>query len=203
MSPPTTGTVASPSTLGDDLIAPPSPIESPQSHAPAQAKTVAGGCLSVVILGASGDLAKKKTFPAIFNLYKQGFLPNDQLQIFGYARSKMTSTELHNRLRGYLKSDRTDPTMDPTLVVNQFLSLVTYISGPYDEESGYVKLNEQISSAEEAKCGTTCSTRRLFYLALPPSIYPIVSAMVRKHCMNPRMASFFLSSFLLLLLRAC
>jgi glucose-6-phosphate 1-dehydrogenase len=84
-----------------------------------------------------------------------------------------------------------------------FLLQVTYISGPYDEESGYVKLNEQISSAEEAKCGTTCSTRRLFYLALPPSIYPIVSAMVRKHCMNPRMASFFLSSLLLLLLRSC
>jgi hypothetical protein len=34
----------------------------------------------------------------------QGFLPNDQLQIFGYARSKMTSTELHNRLRGYAQS---------------------------------------------------------------------------------------------------
>lgn len=29
------------------------------------------GCLSVVVLGASGDLAKKKTFPALFNLYRQ------------------------------------------------------------------------------------------------------------------------------------
>jgi len=81
MSPPTTGTVASLSTLGDDLIAPPSTIESPQSHAPAQAKTVAGGCLSVVILGASGDLAKKKTFPAIFNLYKQVFLFSVPFQV--------------------------------------------------------------------------------------------------------------------------
>ena len=38
---------------------------------PLQARTVVGGCLSLVVLGASGDLAKKKTFPAIFNLYKQ------------------------------------------------------------------------------------------------------------------------------------
>lgn len=81
MSPPTTGTVASPSTLGADIIARPSPIESPESHAPAQAKTVAGGCLSVVILGASGDLAKKKTFPAIFNLYKQVFLFSVPFQV--------------------------------------------------------------------------------------------------------------------------
>lgn len=29
------------------------------------------GCLSVIVLGASGDLAKKKTFPALFNLYRQ------------------------------------------------------------------------------------------------------------------------------------
>ena len=29
------------------------------------------GSLSIVVLGASGDLAKKKTFPALFNLYRQ------------------------------------------------------------------------------------------------------------------------------------
>lgn len=29
------------------------------------------GCLSVIVLGASGDLAKKKTFPALYNLYRQ------------------------------------------------------------------------------------------------------------------------------------
>jgi Glucose-6-phosphate dehydrogenase, NAD binding domain len=29
------------------------------------------GCLSIIVLGASGDLAKKKTFPALFNLFRQ------------------------------------------------------------------------------------------------------------------------------------
>lgn len=32
------------------------------------------GCLSIVVLGASGDLAKKKTFPALFNLFRQVWL---------------------------------------------------------------------------------------------------------------------------------
>lgn len=45
--------------------------ETPKSDPPVQEKSVSGGCLSVIVLGASGDLAKKKTFPAIFNLYKQ------------------------------------------------------------------------------------------------------------------------------------
>ena len=40
----------------------------------------------VVVLGASGDLAQKKTFPALFALFEQGFLP-DNVHIIGYART--------------------------------------------------------------------------------------------------------------------
>jgi hypothetical protein len=37
-------------------------------------------CLTVVVLGASGDLAKKKTFPALFTLFKRGCAPHAQQQ---------------------------------------------------------------------------------------------------------------------------
>ena len=40
----------------------------------------------IVVLGASGDLAKKKTFPALFALYQQNLLPKD-VHIIGYART--------------------------------------------------------------------------------------------------------------------
>ena len=40
----------------------------------------------VVVFGASGDLAKRKTFPALFALYQQELLPKD-LHIIGYART--------------------------------------------------------------------------------------------------------------------
>lgn len=49
----------------------------------------------VVVLGASGDLAQKKTFPALFALFTQGFLPKD-IHIVGYAR---TSEFLRRRRR--------------------------------------------------------------------------------------------------------
>lgn len=48
--------------------------------------------LTIVILGASGDLAKKKTFPALFQLYCDGLLP-PQINIVGYARSKIDNVE--------------------------------------------------------------------------------------------------------------
>lgn len=40
------------------------------------------GCLSIVVLGASGDLAKKKTFPALFHLFCQVFFFFNLIMIF-------------------------------------------------------------------------------------------------------------------------
>jgi glucose-6-phosphate 1-dehydrogenase len=164
---------------------PPAVAETPKRDEPVKEKSVAGGCLSVVVLGASGDLAKKKTFPAIFNLYKQGFLP-DELQVFGYARSKLTNEELFDKIRGYLKTDRTDPSKHPDDVINQFLKKITYIYGPYDADESFEKLNAEIARHEQDRSDDGSPTRRLFYLALPPSVYPLVSKMIRKHCMNQR-----------------
>ncbi|MCA9450499.1 MAG: glucose-6-phosphate dehydrogenase, partial [Candidatus Omnitrophica bacterium] len=44
--------------------------------------------VSIIVLGASGDLARKKIYPALFALYCQGLLP-ERFSITGYARSKM------------------------------------------------------------------------------------------------------------------
>lgn len=53
------------------VMAPPALQKNLESDQPRQVTSVITGYLSIVVLGASGDLAKKKTFPAIFNLYTQ------------------------------------------------------------------------------------------------------------------------------------
>ncbi|GJD08878.1 Glucose-6-phosphate 1-dehydrogenase 1, chloroplastic [Galdieria sulphuraria] len=53
--------------------------------------------LCIVVIGASGDLAKKKTFPALFSLYYHDLLPKDFL-IVGYARRQMTQEEFRNSI---------------------------------------------------------------------------------------------------------
>ncbi|KAL9256942.1 Glucose-6-phosphate 1-dehydrogenase 6, cytoplasmic-like protein [Drosera capensis] len=138
------------------------------------------GPLAIIVLGASGDLAKKKTFPALFNLYGQGFLPPNEVRIFGYARSKMTDDELRERLRGYLIKAK-DSTPEQLEEVSKFLRLVKYVSGPYDTDEGYCLLDDEISKHE---CGDELPSRRLFYLALPPSVYPPVSKKIREFCMT-------------------
>ncbi|KAL9685497.1 hypothetical protein QQ045_022947 [Rhodiola kirilowii] len=141
------------------------------------------GCLSIIILGASGDLAKKKTFPALFNLYRQGFLQSNEVHIFGYARTKISDEELRNRIRGYLIKDN-DASSAHFEDVSQFLQLVKYVSGPYDSDEGFQLLDKEISGYEVAKNSSEGSSRRLFYLALPPSVYPSVCRMIKRNCMN-------------------
>jgi glucose-6-phosphate 1-dehydrogenase len=53
---------------------------------------VASRHTSVVVIGASGDLAKKKIFPALFALYCQQLLP-EPFHVFGFARSGFTDAE--------------------------------------------------------------------------------------------------------------
>ena len=45
--------------------------------------------LAIAVLGASGDLARKKLYPALFSLYCQGFLPPN-FRVYGFARTRMT-----------------------------------------------------------------------------------------------------------------
>jgi glucose-6-phosphate 1-dehydrogenase len=81
------------------------------------------GSLSIIVLGASGDLAKKKTFPALFNLFHQGFLNPDEVHIFGYARSKITDEELRDKIRGYLVDEKN--ASKKTEALSKFLKLVS------------------------------------------------------------------------------
>lgn len=133
-----------------------------------------GDHVSIVVFGASGDLAKKKTFPALFGLYREGQLP-PTVNIIGYARSKLTADELKDRIKLFLKYD--DSLKEK---VDSFLLLISYIAGPYDQPEGFEKLNKAIEEYD-AKAGVQKS-ERLFYLALPPSVFTSVGAHIKELC---------------------
>lgn len=58
------------------------------------------------------------------------------------------------------------------------------MSGPYDSADGFKRLDKAISEHEVAKKTSEGSSRRLFYLALPPSVYPPVCKMIKAWCTN-------------------
>lgn len=61
---------------------------------------------------------------------------------------------------------------------------IQYVSGSYDTEEGFQLLDKEISKYEYEQNRQEGISRRLFYLALPPSVYPPVCRMIRRYCMN-------------------
>jgi len=134
----------------------------------------------IVVLGASGDLAKKKTFPALFGLYVNGFLP-EGMHIIGYARTKMDEEEYHKRISEHIQ---------PTVVsqkkkVPEFLKICSYVAGAYDKAEAFQELNKKLCEIEDATyaSGNKDATRnRIFYMALPPSVFTSVAKGLKENC---------------------
>lgn len=120
--------------------------------------------LSITVVGASGDLAKKKIFPALFALFYEGCLPQD-FSVFGYARTKLTHEELRVMISRTLtcRIDQRENCVDK---MDQFLKRCFYHSGQYNSEDDFAELNTKLKEKEEGKL-----SNRLYYLSIPPNIF--------------------------------
>ncbi len=120
--------------------------------------------VSIIVVGASGDLARKKIFPALFALYCQDLLP-EHFHIFGFARSPFTPGEFRAKVAEHLTC-RYSPEGQCDLRVREFLDHCSYVSGPYESVESFLDLFVAMREVERNK-----PTNRLFYLAIPPSIF--------------------------------
>lgn len=120
--------------------------------------------LSITVVGASGDLAKKKIYPALFALYYEGHL-KENFVIYGYARTKKSRQEFCNDICLNLscridEKDTCGPKMD------KFLEKCFYHSGGYDSLEGFSGLAEQLTVKEGGR-----KSNRLFYFSIPPNVF--------------------------------
>ncbi|ESQ41250.1 hypothetical protein EUTSA_v10013032mg [Eutrema salsugineum] len=120
--------------------------------------------VSITVVGASGDLAKKKIFPALFALYYEGCLP-EHFTIYGYSRSKMTDVELRNMVSKTLTC-RIDKREHCGEKMDEFLKRCFYHSGQYDSQEHFTELDKKLKEHEAGRI-----SNRLFYLSIPPNIF--------------------------------
>ncbi|KAI0307334.1 glucose-6-P dehydrogenase [Multifurca ochricompacta] len=130
----------------------------------------------IIVFGASGDLAKKKTFPALFGLYRDGFLPED-VKIVGYARTKMDEAEFYKRATQYIKNPDDDPAISNK--IDEFKKISTYVSGGYEDDPSFEVLENRLKGIESTY--NSNERNRVFYLALPPSVFIPVAQRVKKY----------------------
>ncbi len=112
----------------------------------------------LVVFGASGDLTKKKLIPALANLFKRDLLPPDFF-FLGCGRKKLSDDDFRKAAADAIKGILPAP--------EKFLNGFYYIAGDYGDDAFYGDIKKWLSNRDK-KSGT------IFYLSLPPLLYPDV-----------------------------
>lgn len=86
----------------------------------------------------------------------------------------MDHEEYLRRIRSYIKT----PTKEIEQQLDDFCRLCTYVSGQYTDDESFVGLTKHMEELEQGKP----ETNRLFYMALPPSVFTEVSQRLKRCC---------------------
>ncbi len=112
-----------------------------------------------VFFGMSGDLARKKIFPALYSMVKHGTL---EIPVIGVASSKWTVEDLKTRAEESITEHGGG--IDDKAAFEKLLELLRYVDGDYTKPSTFVKLKKELGNAQYP----------IHYLAIPPSMFETV-----------------------------
>lgn len=121
---------------------------------------------SIIIFGATGDLAHRKILPAFYALARQGLLP-EQYCIIGFARRDWTDETFRAEMRQSVEQFSRIP-FDPA-AWDKFAANLRYHRSEFDQADGYPRLGELLD-----QWGPPATDNRLFYLATPPEANPAI-----------------------------
>jgi glucose-6-phosphate 1-dehydrogenase len=115
---------------------------------------------AVILFGATGDLAKKKLFPALYQMIIDGSLA-DGVPVIGVSSSDWSDDDLRERIAESVGDQVDDVDADALSSLQQRSS---YVSGDYQEASTF----DDLKTVREGACDLRSP---LFYLAIPPALF--------------------------------
>src|SRR5579864_2007360 len=132
---------------------------------------------TVVLFGASGDLAKRKVIPAMYDLATHNAL-GPRYAIVGFARTNMSEEAFRTSLGEAAKTISEVGPIDPKQW-DAFASNLYYSPGDYANPESYAQLCKRLTEIEAAK---NLGGNRLFYLSTPPEVYPDIVKQLGRAC---------------------
>ncbi len=130
-------------------------------------------CL-LVIFGVTGDLTHRKLVPALYNLAREGELPSP-FAVVGMSTSVGPPGEFRSQLLESVRRHSRSKPVDED-VWSRFASGVETVQGDFNAAEAYLALRRKIEELERAR-GT--KGNRLFYLATPPGVFPVILGRLR------------------------
>jgi glucose-6-phosphate 1-dehydrogenase len=124
---------------------------------------------SLVIFGATGDLTYRKLVPALYDLGCHGVLPFGTT-IVGYGRRDL-DVQAFRRLLQQAVDDHYGPQQVDGKVCELIIASARYVRGGFDEAEGYRRL---AATLDELDREGGARGDRMFYLATPPSQFPVI-----------------------------
>ncbi|MDR0742881.1 MAG: glucose-6-phosphate dehydrogenase, partial [Tannerella sp.] len=128
------------------------------------------GNFILVIFGASGDLARRKLIPALYNLYRQGFMP-DSFKILGVGRTSLSDETFRQKMSEELERF-TAPELYDKEKESLFIEQLCYHRMDTGKEDDYSGLKKRLESLSET---IVCKADYLYYFAIPPFMYAPVA----------------------------
>jgi glucose-6-phosphate 1-dehydrogenase len=123
---------------------------------------------ALVIFGATGDLARRKLLPALYNLAQDGALPG-RFRLVGVSRQEKAHEDYRAECEEAIRRfSRRQPTDD---VLKGLLEDVRYVPGVFDDDSVYAELGKVLDEYDEQAAEPL---NRAFYLSTAPEFFPVI-----------------------------
>ncbi|UVI33390.1 glucose-6-phosphate dehydrogenase [Paenibacillus spongiae] len=128
-----------------------------------------------VLFGATGDLAKRKIYPALYNLFVDQKMPQS-FSVIGLGRRELSDeafrANVERSLREFSRREAHDP-----VVMKNFLSAFRYNVLDVSRKEDYRKLRQLIEQQEEK---LRMVPNRLFYLSVGPEFFETIAANIHE-----------------------
>ena len=128
------------------------------------------GALTVTIFGASGDLTARKLVPSVYSLDRKGRLP-PEVRIVGVARSPFTDDSFRDKMTRAVREFAGAEWAEESW--RSFSRRIHYVAADAAKLGGLAPLKSRLAELEAGKPG-----RRLFYLAVTPTLYADIAGQV-------------------------
>jgi len=121
-----------------------------------------------VLFGVTGDLARKKVMPAIYDLANRGFLPPG-FSLVGFARRDWEDEDFAQVVHDAVREHSRTPFREETW--QQLCEGIRFVTGDLDDPAAYEELSRVVADLDQTR-GT--GGNHAFYLSIPPGLFPVV-----------------------------